>query len=51
MNVRRNPPQPPFEKGGGSLAAYLSVPPFHKGGTGGIYPRVALPPKYQELTP
>jgi len=31
-----NPPQPPFCKGGSDHDAYLGVPPFAKGGTGGI---------------
>jgi len=31
-----NPPQPPFYKGGSDSNGILGVPPFEKGGTGGI---------------
>ena len=36
--VERNPPQPPFPKGGGKDKTQKTLPPFEKGGPGGILP-------------
>ncbi len=44
-------PQPPFSKGGSYRAAGLRVPPFAKGGTGGISPRFPSLPQLHKATP
>lgn len=36
--ISRIPPGPPFSKGGGYPAPATSLPPFEKGGVGGIHP-------------
>jgi len=36
--IRRIPPNPPFSKGGDTPNAATSIPPFEKGGLGGIHP-------------